>query len=221
MKIKVKRLMPYAAVVLLAGVGGIILGRYWILHDPSLKSASTDHENDVVETIGTRFDPNRPNARKPAPLDSSPSETALIQADHAKAITSAVSSPTIFTAPTSGTNQTTRISDSPAKSAQAREVLHLVGVDSHADELWLATINDPRVSAKERQNLIEDLNEAGLVDPKHPTEEDLPLIVARILLIESINESPLDQTNANAFLEVYKDLLNLADVAMGQEVPVR
>lgn len=217
MKIRIKRLMPYAGIVLLAGVGGIILGRYWILHDPSLNPASSGHETHAVETIGNRFDPNRPEPPKHAAPDPSEGVPAPARADHAKAMIAASSNPVIAATPSP--NQTPRTPDSPARSAQAREALHLVGADSHADELWLATINDPRVSAKERQDLIEDLNEAGLVDPKHPTEEDLPLIVARILLIESISESPLDQTNANAFLEVYKDLLNLADVAMGQDVP--
>jgi hypothetical protein len=41
------------------------------------------------------------------------------------------------------------------------------------------------------------------------------------LLIEELSPSALDQVNADAFAEAYKDLLNLASLAMGDGRPVR
>lgn len=57
--------------------------------------------------------------------------------------------------------------------------------------------------------MIEDLNEDGLSDPQHPTQADLPLIVNRLLLIEAIAANAMDQVNADAFAEAYKDLANM------------
>jgi hypothetical protein len=57
--------------------------------------------------------------------------------------------------------------------------------------------------------LIEDLNEDGLVDPKHPTVDDMPIIEYRISLIEELAPDAADDVNAKAFAEAYKDLVNL------------
>ena len=62
----------------------------------------------------------------------------------------------------------------------------------------------PRASAHERKNLIEDLNEDGLSDPKHPGPQDLPLILNRIGLIETLAPFSMDQANFDAFREAYK-----------------
>jgi hypothetical protein len=103
----------------------------------------------------------------------------------------------------------------------ARIALSFVGADPVAEAYWMDAINDPSLSADERQNLIEDLNEDGLSDPKHPATEDLPLILSRLELLEEIAPFAMDQVNADAFLEAYKDLLNLADLATGRGEPVR
>ena len=84
----------------------------------------------------------------------------------------------------------------------------------------MEAINDARLSADERQNLIEDLNEDGLSDPKHPSEEDLPVILNRLALIEDLAPEAMDQVNLDAFAEAYKDLENLAEVARGGGKPV-
>jgi hypothetical protein len=109
----------------------------------------------------------------------------------------------------------------PLKDPLAREALAFVGADPEAEAYWYGAINNPDLSAHERQDLIEDLNEDGLSDPKHPSPEDLPLIYNRILLIEEAGADAMDQVNADAFAEAYKDLLNLADLAFGNGVPVR
>ena len=91
----------------------------------------------------------------------------------------------------------------------ARVALSFVGADPEAEQYWAAAINDPALSADERQNLIEDLNEDGLSDPKHPGPEDLPLIWNRMRLIEELAPYAMDQVNWDAFAEAYKDLNNL------------
>lgn len=92
----------------------------------------------------------------------------------------------------------------------AREALAFVGVSPYAEAYWYGAINDPTLSAHERQDLIEDLNEDGISDPEHPTTNDLPLILSRIELLLQIGGNPMDQVNADAFHEAYKDLTNMA-----------
>jgi hypothetical protein len=95
------------------------------------------------------------------------------------------------------------------KDPVARVALCFVGADPDAEQYWIEAINDPSLSAHERSDLIEDLNEEGLADPRGRNAEDLPLIVSRILLIEEVAPYAMDQVNADAFLEAYKDLVNL------------
>lgn len=109
----------------------------------------------------------------------------------------------------------------PARDPMARLALFFVGADPDAEAYWYEAINDTRLSEHERQDLIEDLNEDGLTDPKHPTEEDLPLILTRLLIIEAIAPDAVDQVNADAFQEAYKDLVNLAQLVIGGGQPVR
>lgn len=91
----------------------------------------------------------------------------------------------------------------------ARTALAYVGADPAAEEVWAAAINDPSLSAHARQDLIEDLNEDGFPDPKHVTPDDLPLIASRLALIEDLAPDAMDQVNADAFAEAYKDLMNM------------
>jgi hypothetical protein len=93
----------------------------------------------------------------------------------------------------------------------AREALADVGDDPRAEQVWMQAINDPLLTANERQDLIEDLNEDGFADPHHVTVEDLPLIINRISLIERIGPDAMDEVNAAAFSEAYKDLTNMYD----------
>ena len=111
--------------------------------------------------------------------------------------------------------------DPPPTDILAREMLSFVGMDLDATAYWVGAINDPDLPAEERKNLIEDLNEDGLPDPKYPTMEDLPLITSRIRLIEQLVADAMDQDNLDAFAEAYKDLMNLADLARGGGEPVK
>ncbi len=105
--------------------------------------------------------------------------------------------------------------EAPAQDPAAREALSWVGVDPDAEDYWVDAINDPSLPADERQNLIEDLNEDGLSDPKHPGPEDLPVIMNRIWLINQLRPFAMDQVNFDAFNEAEKDLWNLRAIAAG------
>ena len=98
----------------------------------------------------------------------------------------------------------------PLQDPLAREALVLVGLDPEAEAVWVDAINNPDLPPKERQDLIEDLNEEGFADPKNLTPDDLPLILNRLELIERYAPSAMDEVNLAAFLEAYKDLLNMA-----------
>src|SRR5205807_10278451 len=89
------------------------------------------------------------------------------------------------------------------------------GLDSDAEVVWMAAVNDPDVPAEIRKDLIEDLNEEGFADPLNPTEDDLPLILSRMEMIEAIAPESLDEVNASAFAEAYKDLVKMADKVKG------
>ena len=91
----------------------------------------------------------------------------------------------------------------------AREALSLVGVDPAAEQYWISAINNDKLPADERRELIEDLNQDGFVDRKNPGPEDFQLIISRIQLIEELAPSAKDQVNADAFGEAYGDLLKM------------
>ena len=91
----------------------------------------------------------------------------------------------------------------------ARAALGYVGASPEAEAIWIRAINDASMPTEARKNLIEDLNEDGLSDPKNPTATDLPLIASRIALIEELAPSAMDQANADAFQEAYRDLAEM------------
>jgi hypothetical protein len=101
----------------------------------------------------------------------------------------------------------------------ARVALALVGMDAQAEQYWSLAINDPSLSDKEREDLIEDLNEEGFEDPKNPTVDELPLIVNRLQIIEEYAPFSMDDVNARSFAEAYKDLVNMYVRLTGQQPP--
>lgn len=100
------------------------------------------------------------------------------------------------------------LTNSAAREPLARLALSYVGTDANANELYQQAINDPLLTKNHRRNLIEDLNEDGL-DFKNLTERDLPIIENRLALIEKLAPSAMDEANAAAFKEAYKDLQNM------------
>jgi hypothetical protein len=112
---------------------------------------------------------------------------------------------------TKPTREDSLFTDPVAKEKLGRLALSYVGADPLADEVWVWLINDPDLSAKVREDLIEDLNENGFSDGngRRPTVDDLPLIESRILLLEEQAEFAMDEVNAAAFAEAYKDLARM------------
>jgi len=91
----------------------------------------------------------------------------------------------------------------------ARVALAFVGEDPHAEEYWLAAIFDPNLpNGEEREDLMEDLNEAGFENPDRPGRDDIPLILSRIEIIEEV--APYgDDFMIEHLGEAYKDLVNM------------
>jgi len=67
---------------------------------------------------------------------------------------------------------------------------------------------------------MEDLNEEGLSDHKHPGPQDLPVILNRLAIIEEILPHA-DEFMMTHLGEAYKDLVNLAEITQGAGKPVR
>ncbi len=97
-----------------------------------------------------------------------------------------------------------------------REALSYVGVDPLAEAIWVDAINDQSISSEDRSDLIEDLNEDGFPDPRRPTADDLPMILSRLALIEQLAPDAMDDVNAAAFAEAYKDLVNMYGRVTGE-----
>jgi hypothetical protein len=92
----------------------------------------------------------------------------------------------------------------------ARAALAGVGADPAAEHVWMTAINDPALSAHQRSDLIEDLNESGFEDPSHVRPDELPLVLSRLAIIEELAPFAMDDVNADAFAEAHKDLVNIA-----------
>jgi hypothetical protein len=105
----------------------------------------------------------------------------------------------------------------PTVDVLARQALRLVGADPDADAYWYAAINDPSLPAQERQSLIEGLNRDGLSSRRRPSAEDLSLITQRLLLLEEVAPYAMDKVNADAFAEVYRNLMGLLESQPSQE----
>jgi hypothetical protein len=151
-----------------------------------------------------------PIQRLPSPPESPASATDRPQPEPVKPEAQAPASEQKATQRTAKAQQGRPSAPEVLQDPLARTALAYVGADPDAEMYWYAAINNPNLLAHERQDLIEDLNEDGLSDPQDPTLEDLPLILSRIGLIEEVGWDAMDEVNADAFAEAYKDLVNLA-----------
>jgi hypothetical protein len=107
----------------------------------------------------------------------------------------------------------------PLQDPLARDALGMVGADPEAEEYWMEAIFDRSLPDQEREDLMEDLNEVGLSDPKNPSPEDLQLIAARIPIIEAVAQDAAGR--GDTFMiehlgEAYKDLIGMLN---GQPPP--
>jgi hypothetical protein len=101
------------------------------------------------------------------------------------------------------------LTNSAAKEPLARLALSFVGADAQANTFYQQAINDPLLTKSHRKNLIEDLNQDGFPDARNLSARDLSLIESRLALVEQLAASPMDDVNAAAFREAYKDLVNM------------
>jgi hypothetical protein len=135
--------------------------------------------------------------------------TAAVQALPANPVKSNVAIKAPVRANTSQANQPLMINGYTVQDPTARLALSFVGADPDADAYWISAINNPNLPSEERKDLIEDLNEDGLSDPQHPGPQDMPLILARIRLIEALAPNAMDLVNADALGEAYGDLAGM------------
>jgi len=219
----VKRLLFLAvAVVILGGVAGMMIAKRQAARGAASQAAKVA-EADLAQA--------RSEARSAATPAVAPAATdvAVPQAASARLENTQQLRPVQANGQTNGNpqkaaaqaNQGGPPAKEPLQDPLARVALASVGADAWAEAYWYGAINDPSLPANERQDLIEDLNEDGLSDPKQPTADDLPLIVSRLRIIEEVGPYAMDKVNADAFQEAYKDLVNLANVALGGGQPVR
>ena len=181
----------------------------------------------MVNYLAKQDEPNTVSQNEPLPLPSErrvkhvvaprtlPGENSVARPLVSPGITTGAAELPPELPPSSSSNQ------KEWQDPEARLALAMVGADAVAEAYWFGAINDPNLPAKERQDLIEDLNEEGFADPKNITSDDLPLILNRIELIEELAPDAMDSVNAAAFQEAYKDLLNMYNKAMADNPVVR
>jgi hypothetical protein len=161
---------------------------------PQTQAAAPAQTGSAVSVAATGS-PSGPIIRAPQTQPSTPS--------------AAQTSPRQQVSPEPERNSVSQRATEPISEPKARQALEKVGADPVANDVWYAAINDSTLSANARRNLIEDLNETGFPDPRNLTSRDLPLIESRLALIEQVADDAMDDVNAAAFDEAYKDLQNM------------
>jgi len=202
------RTMRLAYIAALAvGIGIVVVSMTAVKHQQAAQDAARK-----IPALKQTLRPLPPPAATPAAPAAPPVEAAVpapqIQPPNAGGVATR--------RPPAPVNQPGPANAGGDQDPMAREALSSVGADPAATAYWASAINNPDLSAHERQNLIEDLNEDGLSDPSNPGPEDLPLILSRIRLIEQLSPNAMDQVNADAFDEAYKDLVNMVHDLTGQ-----
>ncbi|MGH7994554.1 MAG: hypothetical protein ACREDQ_13620 [Limisphaerales bacterium] len=198
-------------IALAAAVAGLLIARH-PLAPPANREAKSRPVANAERPVATSSPAAIASKVLPSEAVSRPASTAILLP------------PERPKAPTNGQPQTVQAQAGQRLSYNgyeiqdpiARAALYSVGMDPEADAYWISAINDPSLPAGERKDLIEDLNETGLSNPHHPGPTDLPLILARIRLVERLAPYSLDQVDGAAFGEAYKDLVGMAN---GQAPP--
>lgn len=191
-----------------AAIVGIVIASRMMLKPPPPAAVRANAGRAVVPTFAP------PTA--PAPVPDPPPAPARTLADHAlppEAKLDEIRKVAPATAPAKKPKE-------PLRDPDARAAMSLVGVDPEAEAYWLGAIFDSNLPDGEREDLMEDLNEEGLSDPKHPGPQDYPLILNRLAILEDIVPHA-DEFMLSHLAEAYKDLANLAALAQGGGEPVR
>lgn len=120
------------------------------------------------------------------------------------------------------TYQDTRLVEPGSKEPLARTALTFVGADAQALQLYHTALLDPALLPDQKRELVEDLNQDGLVNRKAPTEEDLRIIANRYQITQSYLQQEYVQgdpvLNA-AFREADKDLRKMLERAAAVSPP--
>lgn len=183
------RALIIAALLLIGGISLRVFRR------EAAAPARVEAESKAAEPEGFALEPESPRLRH-APPSITPAGPPTVRTQKLVAAVTAA-----------------KTGKPPIQDLLARLALAEVGFDADAEAYWLTAINDPTLGPTERQDLIEDLNEDGFEDPENLSAEDIPLILSRIDLIETHAPLAMDQVNADAFAEAYKDLWNMLDKA--------
>jgi hypothetical protein len=112
--------------------------------------------------------------------------------------------------------QDNRLSEPGSKEPLARLALAYVGANEQAVELYQAAVLDPSLQPEQKRELVEDLNQDGLSNPKTPTAEDLNIIAKRYALTQAYLQQDYvrnDKTLNAAFREADKDLRKMLEKA--------
>ncbi len=105
------------------------------------------------------------------------------------------------------------------KEPLARVALAYLGTSPQADDLYRLALGETAFSSAQRQNLIEDLNQAGFAEVKKSPAGVLALIEQRLAMIERLAPQFPDRVAAAAFVEARKDLLNMRDKVSARPAP--
>jgi hypothetical protein len=186
-------------------VAGIAIGVVCLTHRTPPQPTAIESKPDAVSPPVS----NKPSAPiqvaefSPPPIDSPTPKAPVAKS---KAI---IKPPAQNDTPADQADQPLVINGYVVQDPMARAALSYVGTDPDADAYWIAAINDPSLPTEERKDLIEDLNEDGLANPRLATPGDLAVIANRIQLIEDLAPLAIDEGNAKALAEAHKDLVNL------------
>ena len=105
------------------------------------------------------------------------------------------------------------------KEPLARVALGYVGINPQAESIYQTAINDLSLPKDHRRELIEDLNQDGIANPRSPSPADLRLIENRIAFIEKNAPGAVDPVNSAAFAEAFKDLQKMQLKAAPPKTP--
>lgn len=203
--------MKVVKILLLVGVAviGIVVARQLAPKRMAAREAApTSNELGVTPDV----------QKHPTPPAAEPFPAQLVRNDSTNMVSSGPKQ--------AGVTNTALVSVPPQKpkeplhDPEARAAMGLVGIDQDAEAYWLGAIFDASLPEGEREDLMEDLNEEGLSDAKHPGPQDLPVILNRLAIIEEILPFA-DQFMVEHLGEAYKDLINLAEITQGRGEPVR
>lgn len=208
--------MEIKRLVMMAGLATLVAGTLFSVLTAKRQEAERAEAQRQVGRIPSASGPTRISPTSPAQVEVSPVQAASETQERPTVTTAAPRvqpsevRPEAVPPPAANT-QPPGSQKAPTLDPLAREALSYVGADPGSTAYWATAINNPFLPDEERKNLIEDLNEDGLSDPEHPAPEDMPLIANRIALILELAPFAIDQVNADAFAEAFKDLVALLD----------